>query len=90
VSLSFMQRMPYPRRTALISRKITLQPDEALDIEPNWHSVRVLSGRAWINSNGTNISLSHNQQTLALSAADNAMIFAASHAIIQIFYHPST
>jgi hypothetical protein len=87
VSLAFMQSMSH--RTTLISRKITLLPQKALDIEPNWHSVRVLSGRAWINSDGTNISLASGQRTLVMKESDSAMIFAASRAVIQVFYQPA-
>lgn len=87
MSRSLPQRQP--RRTVLISRKITLQPQEPLDIEPNWHSVRVLSGRAWINSNGTNLSLPGGQQTLMTKNDDKAMIFTASRAVIQVFYQPA-
>ncbi len=87
MSLSMMPHMP--RRTTLISRKITLQPDEPLDIEPNWHSVRVLSGRAWINADGTNVSLASGQQTFVTTISDSAMIFTASRAVIQVFYQPA-
>ena len=87
MSLSFMQKVP--RRSTLVSRKITLQPNEALDIEPKWHSVRVLSGRAWINSDGANVALASGQQTLVVNEDDSAMIFTASSAIIQVYYQPA-
>jgi hypothetical protein len=67
---------------------MTLQPDEALDIEANWHSVRVLSGRAWLNLNGINISLNCGKQAMIPKESDDAMIFAASRAVIQVFYQP--
>ena len=87
MTLSFMQKMPSNR--ALVSRKITLQPDEVLNVEPNMHSVHVLSGRAWVNLSGINISLASGNHKLVMKKDDYAMIFATSPVVIQVYYQPS-